>query len=648
MTRLPFAPALLLSLLALLHSPASAQLRPSRLVGDGMVMQRGAAVPIWGWAEAGAPVTVTLDGRRFGARADATGAWKVMLPPRPAGGPYRMTIESGGERVEVRDVLVGDVWIASGQSNMEWTVADSRDAARVIAAAGDRRIRHFKVPQSWAEAPEETLAGGEWQAADSATVASFSAVAYFFARELREHLDVPIGIINTTWGGANIETWMSRQTLRIGEAEWEALMQRERARESTIRDSLRARIGDLPASDAGLVDGRAVWADPALDDADWIPLPVPSYWEQGGFDGLDGTAWYRTSFSLSAEEAEQGARLSLGRIDDDDVTWINGVEVGRTVGYAEPRRYDVPAAALRAGTNVLAIHVADGAGGGGPYGDPGEFHVEVGGRRRPLAGTWKFRVGSVAIRPDGQRINKVPSLLYNKMVHPLLPYPITGVIWYQGESNANTDAQGAAYRRLFSEMIRSWRRAWTGGIRDFPFLWVQLPGFGAVDSVPPAHAAWATLRESQTAALELPNTGQVVAIDLGDPGDIHPRDKQPVGERLAQVARRVAYDEPLLASGPTYRRHQVRDGRVVIEFDHAQGGLVSPVPGQVVHEFAVAGADRRWVWAEARVQGDRVVVWSPEVPHPVAVRYAWSNSPRDPSLYNRDGLPARPFRTDSW
>ncbi|MBX6364870.1 MAG: hypothetical protein IRZ00_13455 [Gemmatimonadetes bacterium] len=279
----------------------------------------------------------------------------------------------------------------------------------------------------------------------------------------------------------------------------------------------------------------------------------------------------------------------------------------------------------------------------------GPVSLDVGGERRSLAGPWKFRVGLVEMKPDGQRINKIPTYLYNAMVHPLLGYPIKGVIWYQGESNANNDAQAAAYRRLMADLVTSWRKEWTGdGGRPFPFLWVQLPNFGPVDTVPPAHAAWATLRESQTAALSLPNTGQAVAIDVGDPGNIHPTDKETVGRRLALVARRVAYGQDVEASGPTYRRFSVRDGRVVIEFDHAAGGLVSRAPDGKLGGFAVAGADRRWVWADARIDGDRVVVWSERVPNPVAVRYAWSNSPTGLSLYNRAGLPAAPFRTDDW
>jgi sialate O-acetylesterase len=344
-------------------------------------------------------------------------------------------------------------------------------------------------------------------------------------------------------------------------------------------------------------------------------------------------------------------RVVLGNIDDNDITWLNGVEIGRTDGYNVARQYDVPAAALRAGRNVLAVRVVDGGGEGGVIGRPVPVSVEVGGERRPLPSSWRFRVAVVETSADGQRINKVPTYLYNAMVHPLLRFPIRGVIWYQGESNANNDAQAAAYRQQFQQLITSWRSEWLGGRttpEPFPFLWVQLPNYGRVDSLPPATAGWAILRESQGAALSLPNTGQAVIIDLGEAGDIHPRNKTDVGARLALVALQVAYGHDVVASGPTYRRHVVANGRVIVTFDNADGGLVNRAADGKLNGFAIAGADRKWHWAEARVDGERVTVWNAAVPEPVAVRYAWSNSPSGLTLYNRSGLPAAPFRTDDW
>jgi len=625
-----------------------APLRLTRIFTDGMVMQRDARVPVWGWSAPRSDVVVWLAGTTRRTRADGSGAWRVSFPPLLPGGSYRMRVTSAGGRVDVTDILVGDVWVASGQSNMEWPVELSDDAASEIARARDSSIREFAIPHSYSVTPETDVVGGRWAPADSRHVGKFSGVAYFFARDLRKSVNVPIGIIHTSWGGANIETWMSRRALGLGDSAWSAIVAGERSRADGQRESIRAKVGSLPTVDSGLVDGRALWAAPELADARWATIETPRTWETAGYDGMDGVAWYRTSFTLTADETRQPIRLSLGPIDDSDITWVNGVEVGRTAQYAESRMYTVPTSALRVGRNVIAVRVTDGGGGGGIYGDASALWIEVGGAMRPLAGTWRFKVGSVSFQPDGQRINKVPTILYNRMIHPLLDVPIKGVIWYQGESNANTIQQAAEYRRLFSTMISSWRREWRGTKTNFPFLWVQLPNFGRVDSIPPATAGWATVRESQSAALALPNTGQVVAIDLGGATELHPRNKQGVGSRLALKAREVAYGQRVVSSGPSYRRHSVSGGRVTIELTNLGGGLESRAGAGAITGFAIAGTDRRFVWARAAVEGDRIVVWSDDVPAPVAVRYLWSNSPLAPVLYNREGLPLEPFRTDAW
>jgi sialate O-acetylesterase len=633
---------LLMALLGVVPLTTQAQLRVSRLIGDGMVMQRHHPVPVWGWASPGTEVTVTFDQQPYRTRADASGGWRVQLPAMAAGGPHTMTIEGEGTHQTVQDILVGDVWVCSGQSNMEWTVANARDAAQEIAAARDRHIRHFKVPLSWASVPEPDLAGGTWAAADPAQVGDFTAVGYYFARHLRAYVDVPIGLINTSWGGSRIEPWMSAAMLGLDEAGVARLLEQEESRAQRLRANLQARIGSLPTRDAGLVDGQAHWADPSLDDTGWASIDVRATWEQAGYEGMDGIAWYRTAFDLTAEEARAGLRLSLGTIDDSDVTWINGQEVGRMEqAWNQPRVYTVPPTVLRPGRNVLAVRVEDTGGGGGMFGDPGLLYLEANEQRRTLAGMWRFRVGVVTTTAAAQK-NQVAMLLYNKMIYPLLPYPIKGALWYQGESNAG-DRDAFVYRDQFRQMITGWRQDW--GVGDFPFLYVQLANFMAPDSLP-VESGWAMLRESQSAALTLPHTAQAVIIDLGEAEDIHPRNKQDVGLRLSLAARKVAYGEDLVWSGPVYRHHTVRAGQMVLTFDHVGSGLVAK--GGVLQGFAIAGADRRFVWAQARLEGNTVVVWHEAIPDPQAVRYAWGNNPDKASLYNREGLPASPFRTDTW
>ena len=621
----------------------SAQLRTSRLIGDGMVMQRAMKVPVWGWTRAGAKVDVTFDGRRYAGTADTAGAWKVTLPAMRAGGPHEMSIASNGERLQIHDILVGDVWVCSGQSNMEFTVSSATNAAQEIAASSDLQIRQFKVPQSWAWGPESDLAGGSWERADPAHVGEFTAVGYFFARELRKTRKVPIGLINTSWGGSRIEPWMSPRALGTDSAGVAKIIADENAAVQKTANDLRAKIGDVGDHDPGLVNGNAVWAEPALDQSAWVSIDVPKLWEEAGYAGLDGVAWYRTTFDLTADEAKSGITLGLGMIDDSDESWVNGHRVGGMQNsWNVQRRYDVPAAALLAGRNVLAVRVEDTGGGGGIYGEADSVYLRVGDARRPLAGSWKFKVATISVSTNGN-MNQVPTVLWNKMINPLLPYPIKGALWYQGESNANP-GEAFEYRKQFASMITDWRKRWNVGA--FPFLWVQLANYMTVDTVPNPNSAWAMLRESQTATLALPNTAQAVIIDIGETNDIHPKNKQDVGKRLALGARKVAYGETIAYSAPTYRSHTVRGGRVTLALNSASG--LHTRDGGPVKGFAIAGADKHFVWANASIDGNRVVVWSDKVPQPVSVRYAWGDNPLDANLYNAVGLPATPFRTDRW
>ena len=656
------APVALRAQAAPAGTTATGELRLHRLFSDGVVLQRGARIPVWGWATPGTPVTVRLGRRTARATANASGRWSASLPAMTAGGPHTLSVDAGGRKLTVANVLVGDVWVASGQSNMEWRLADATGGREAAASASDSLLREFKVPISWADRPAADLTGGSWAPANRQHAGAMSAVAYFFARELRETQRVPIGIVNASWGGSAIETWLSAGAQKLAPDAGGRALAAERGRLDSLRASLVARFGDL-RRDPGASDGAAPWAAATLDTAGWASLRAPGLWESQGYDGVDGVAWYRTTVNLSADQAAQGARLALGAIDDDDVTWVNGVEVGRTSGYNQPRRYAVPATALRAGPNVIAVRVADHGGGGGLHGSADSLRFEIGdGTVRPLSGDWRFRLAELGLQMDGQRTNKVPVITYNQMVHPLLGFPITGVIWYQGESNANNDEQARAYRDQLRTLVTSWRREWKGSSPTFPFLWVQLPNFGQVERTPSATGgSWAVHREATTAALSLPGTGQAVTIDVGDPNDIHPRDKAPVGHRLALLARKVAYGENVRAVGPTYRSHTVSGNRVTVRFDNVGTGLVvrgsiggvggaqaggAPV-GNARTGFAIAGADRRWVWANARIERDRVVVWSDEVPDPVAVRYAWQGNP-PANLFDSDGLPAAPFRTDAW
>ncbi len=644
-----YAPLLSLLLAAVAACSPPADIRPSALFTDGVVLQRDAEIRVWGMARPGARVTVALGDAEAATKADAEGRWSISFPALEAGGPHELLIEGSDSRHRIRDVMIGDVWVASGQSNMEWTVSASRDAEEEVAGADDRLIRQFKVSRVWSESIVDTVVGGPWTYAVPEQVGDFSAVAYYFARELREHVDVPIGILNTSWGGSRIEPWMSPEALGYDRARIDSVFEADRQATERVLASIRERLGSIPTRDEGLVEGRAIWAEPELDESGWTRVAVPAAWESQGFEEVDGIGWYRTSFDLTADEVASGVLLGLGQIDDSDRTWVNGTEIGGMEGaWNVAREYPVEPSVLREGRNILAVRVQDTGGWGGIAGTPDQLFVEVGGERRVLPPSWAFRLGEVQV--VGPPRNQVPMGLYNAMLDPLLPFPIRGVIWYQGESNA-VGEDAFVYRDLFPAMIGDWRARW--GMGDFPFLWVQLANFMAPDEEP-GESDWAMLRESQSATLSVPNTAQVVIIDIGEADDIHPRNKQDVGLRLSLAARHVAFGEDIAYSGPMYRTHRISGGQIVVEFDHVGQGLVGRsderAPGADVPlgGFAVAGADRVFRWAEARIEGNSVVVSSPGVRSPVAVRYAWADNPDRANLYNADGLPASPFRTDRW
>ena len=637
--RLPRLQAMAAAALVVLATGAQAVELP-RVFGDGMVLQRDQPILVWGSADPGAHVEVALAGDRARATADADGRWRVELPARAAGGgPLLLRIDDGKAPRELRDVVMGDVWLASGQSNMEWPISQSADAQAEIARATDPLIRHFKVPRSWSGLPQRQLSGGEWVASSPEAAGTFSAVAHFFARELRDSQDVPIGIIDSTWGGSSIEAWMDADTQGIdGDGLAEAARQLEVEDRQALAQA-RANLArwTLPADDAG-------WQARELDTSGWDDLPVPGVWESAGWNGMDGVAWYRTSFELSPAGAQAGVTLGVGRIDDSDTTWVNGVEVGSThMQYNLARAYAVPASALRAGSNTVAVRVTDTGGGGGIHGPAQEVFVQpAGAAPRPLAGSWKFRPAQVTALVLDDNKNQRPTLLYNAMIAPLQPLPLRGVIWYQGESNAGSVEQALRYRGQFPAMIRQWRAQWNAP--QLPFLWVQLAswhsGGDQGDTSP-----WAVLRESQTATLSLPATAEAVAIDIGDVADIHPKNKQDVGKRLALAARRVAYGERVVDSGPAFAGATFDEGAATLRFE---GDGLAVRGGGALQGFALAGADRVFHPAVAVIEGVHVRVRSDAVAEPVAVRYAWSDAPVDANLVGARGLPASPFRSDEW
>lgn len=623
-------------------------LETSAIFTDNMILQRDVQVPVWGWAAANEKIVVTFDNKTYNGKADKQGKWRILLPAMPAGGPYDIKIAGKKKDITLQNILFGDVWLASGQSNMEWPVAAVNNAAQEIASASDAKIRHFYVPHEGSPMPEAKINGGPWQMASPQTVGNFSAVGYYFAKELRKHHNVPIGLLHSSWGGSRLEPWMSPQSLGyedIAKAGAELKAQQDK-RTQEVRNKLQQMIGALPEKDMGLQNGQALWAASDYKDADWKTMSLPKLWENGELPDLDGIVWFRKNVELTAEDIKTGAKLSLGSIDDSDMTFVNGQKVGEmTQRYNENRLYDISPSVLKIGKNVITVRVDDTGGGGGIYGKPELLYLETGNKKHDITGEWKYRVGEVRL-VSNNNTNQTPMLLYNKMIHPVLDFPIKGVIWYQGESNAG-GKDAYEYRNLFHTMIQDWRARWTNS-GNFPFLFVQLANYMAAKSQP-SESDWAVLRESQSKTLTTtPNTGQAVIIDIGEANDIHPRNKQDVGYRLALAARKLAYgEEKIVYSGPVYKSMQVEGNKIRIKFDHVGSGLMAKNDKYgYLKGFAIAGADKKFVWAQAIIDGNDIIVWSENVKTPVAVRYAWADNPDDANFYNKEGLPASPFRTD--
>ena len=618
-----------------------------KIFSDNMVLQRNKTIPVWGWANANEKITVQFDHQTKKTKADKNGKWMVKLDNESAGGPYQLIVK-GKNTITINDVLVGEVWICSGQSNMEMPIegwGQINNYQEEISNANYPMIRHFKVPNQVSSIPLTDVSGGSWQICSPATAGDFSAVAYFFGRELYNKLKVPIGLLNTSWGGTIVETWTSRKAFEnsdefrnmIADMPSLNLDSLAKARTAETRKRVEALQGSLDATNA------STWKDLNTDDSNWPQMELPNLWESQQIGDMDGIVWFRKTINISAEDAGKTATLFLSMIDDNDITYVNGVKVGSTDGYNAKREYTIAANILKEGKNVIAVRVEDTGGGGGIYGDSADMKLTLGNNAIALSGKWNFKVekiagGSVSIGP-----NSYPTLLFNAMVNPLIPFAMEGVIWYQGESNAGRAYQ---YSKAFPLMINDWRSRWNEG--DFPFYFVQLASFNAANGDSKNGSSWAELRESQTKTLSLPNTGMAVTTDIGNPTNIHPKDKQDVGKRLAAIAFHNVYGENNVYSGPMYQSMKINGNKITVSFTHTGSGLMVKDKYGYLTGFEIAGANKKFHYAKAYMDGRDVAVYSDDVPDPVAVRYGWADDAGEANLFNKEGVPASPFRTDEW
>ncbi|HET9746793.1 MAG TPA: sialate O-acetylesterase [Chitinophagaceae bacterium] len=649
MTRAVFITIFLIILCIQVYS----QVKLPRLVRDSMILQRDTKINIWGWASRNEKVSIKFNGRSYKVTTGTDGKWKVQLQPMKAGGPYTMEI-AGNNKIQLKEILIGDVWFCSGQSNMvhQMNIHDVT-YAKDIAEANYPQIRHFWIPTlTNLRGQQEDLPTGFWKSAVGDDVRPFSAVAYFFARKLYEKYGVPIGLINASVGGTPIEAWTSEEGLKDFAA-LQATIQKNK--DTAYVNSLsRNALSSNPNRTTQTVDkGMAEptkWYDPAYHPKGWKTINIPGYWEDQGLKDLNGIVWYRKVITVPASMYGKAAKVWLGRIVDADELYINGKRVGNTTYQYPQRRYNVAADMLKTGPNIFIIRVTNNAGKGGFVPDK-PYCIFSGNDTVDLKGTWQYKVGQVnpppSSQPSATRSNpppinagSQPTALYNGMVAPITNYTIKGFLWYQGESNTN---RADEYAKLQPAQIKDWRNKWKQG--ELPFLYVQLPGFMDYNYLP-SESNWAMLRESQLKSLSVPNTAMAVAIDLGEWNDIHPDNKKDVGERLALAAMKMAYGENVVHSGPLYQSATINGNRIKLQFTNTGSGLITN-DGEELNEFAIAGDDKKFVWAKAKIEGNTVIVWNDAIENPRYVRYAWADNPVNPNLYNKEGLPASPFRTDA-
>ena len=611
-----------------------------KIFSDHMVLQRDTPISFWGKGIPGNEISVEIKDKIVVETVRDDGSWLLVFPALETGGPFEVLVKDNSSTISFKDVYAGDVWLASGQSNMEWKLSNVNNAEAEIKNADFPLIRMFYVDNRISDVPKDDLESGSWDICTPDVARDFSAVAYFFGRSLYQDKNIPVGLIDATWGGTPAEAWTSKDMLqtmgdfndRIKEIEEnqkflktveenEAL---NRRRSIAVNESFRA-------LELGVTD-------PAFNDESWKKIELPNT------DNLiPQITWFRKTFDMPSFKKQSSFQLRLGRVSDNPVIYINGKEAGRGEG-SKFVIIEIPGKLLRKGKNVITVRVANGWRNRVTFmGPETDMHMTDSEKtiNVPLYGEWKYNNQLEELFPeDVIRYSHYPSVLFNGMINPVLPYTLSGAIWYQGESNAGRAYQ---YKTLFPKMIEDWRVRWGQGY--FPFLFVQLANFESRQEQP-GESDWAELREAQLMTLKYPSTGMAVIIDIGEADDIHPRNKQDVGGRLYLAAKKIAYGEEIVYSGPVYKQMKVEGNEIELVFDHTGSGLVLK-NNDSVSGFAIAGKDKKFYWADARVVNDKVVVSSARVENPVAVRYAWDKNPVC-TLYNNEGLPASPFRTDSW
>lgn len=615
------------------------QIKLPRLISDGMVLQRDVSVKIWGWATPNEKIQLDFKNKKYTAITASDGSWSILLPSQKAGGPYRMTL-SASNTIVLKNILFGDVWICGGQSNMELPMERLDDKyPDVIAKANNDEIRQFMVPDKYDfQRENQDLDSGEWISVNPKNILKFSGVAYFFANEIYSKYKIPIGLINSALGGSPAESWIREESVKKFPDYYNEFLKFKdhnliKEIESKDQKISKEWFSYLNKNDEGL---KQNWSNSELDDSDWKTMKIPGYWADNELGNTNGAVWFRREFDVSKIKGNR-AKINLGRIVDADSVYVNGKFVGTTSYMYPPRKYPFNSNILKEGKNEIAIRVINNSGRGGFVLDKA-YEVIVDNDTIDLKGDWKYKLGiKMNTLPSQTFIRWKPVGLYNSMIAPLTNYAIKGVIWYQGEANTKKPAE---YDALMQTVITNWRTQWKQG--DFPFLYVQLANFMETKSIP-VESNWAAVRQQQKNTLTVPNTGMAVAIDLGEWNDIHPLNKYDVGKRLSLQARKLAYGEKnIVASGPLFTSISKKENQLVLSFSDVGSGLISKA-NSALKGFSIADKNGNFVWANAKIEGDKVIVWSDAIANPYKVRYAWADNPVEANLYNKENLPASPF-----
>lgn len=622
-----------------------AQLSLDNYFGDHMVLQRNQSLVFKGKAKPGEVIKGVIGNQTFETTVGSDGTWIATCDGLGVGGPYKLKVSGQTETIEVQDILIGDVWLCTGQSNMEWVLKNTDNSKEAIEVANFPQIRHLKVNHDLSFQPKKDITKTKWEVASPSTAGEFTAVGYYFAKYLNAELNIPIGLVNSSWGGSHVETWISKQAIKDSEVlgYYASSIPESWSQDSVLQE--RAILKKIyGSSDFDLTKVKEQdYFKSDYNFSDWLNINVPGQWDWMGFPGYRGNAFLQKEVTLPADFSANETVFNFGSNTGDFELYVNGELIARGY-YPDGIKIDIPSNTWREGKNSIILGISQQANDGvmGFWGGKSDFYLQSGESKVALAAEpWKMIPRWNKNRHYAQWMNNSGSISYNAMIAPLVDYPIAGAIWYQGESNAGRAYQ---YRKSFPLLIESWRKDWG---YDFPFLFVQLSSFGPTPSSNKG-SNWAELREAQTMTLNLPNTGMAVTIDIGNPNDIHPRNKLDVGERLAKSALKVAYDKNIVGNGPMYKSMSTKKGRAILSFTDIGSGLMVKDKYGYLQGFEIAGADQKFYYAQAKIVGDQVEVSHPSVSSPKAVRYGWTNSPIDANLFNKEGFPASPFRTDSW